>query len=256
MRSLAVVVTLLAARTAAAAAPQSAPYDAPPLPPPGTVQPAPATPAPPPPPRVQQRVDQQPPPFLGPTESQNRPRPSESGLAAGQIAASSAVVFVGELAMVAAVSHGGVSQLGVPALALGPLLGGLVVCGIGSASTAYQGRCGPAIGGAYIGALLFVPAAFIGCSLDHGSGGDYGDACLVGAILGGVVGYVIGTSVGATVGWHLGKRPRGERPSALAAPPTFPVASANDAWPELRGRPAASGPQGTRVSLSLLSLSF
>jgi hypothetical protein len=181
-------------------------------------------------------------------------------MAAGQIAAGSAVVFLGELTMLVAAAKAGASQAIVPALALGPLLGGFVVCGIGSASTAYEGRCGPAIGGAYIGMLLAIPAAYIGCALDRGSGGPDGDdACLGGAILGAIAGYVIGTSVGATVGWHLGKRPRGARPPAyapLAPPAPFTVAPASDAWPELRGRPAASGPQGTRVSLSLLSVQF
>jgi hypothetical protein len=181
-------------------------------------------------------------------------------MAAGQIVAGSLIVFLGEAGMLAAAARTDSSQLVASALALGPLLGGFVVCGVGSSSKVYEGSCGPAIGGAYLGALLAIPAAYIGCSLDRGSGGpDSGDVCLGGAILGAAAGYVFGTSIGATVGWHLGKRPRGERPpaiAAMAAPATLTGAPASDAWPELRGRPAASAPQGTRVSFSLLSLQF
>jgi hypothetical protein len=188
-------------------------------------------------------------------------RPNESGLGAAQLLLGTGVVLLSELAMLKGADETHADFLAIPVVAIGPLIGGFVVCGIGSASRAYEGRCGPAVGGAYIGALIAIPAGFVGCYVNQGSsgGGDAGSPCAAGAIVAASVAYVIGTGVGACVGWHYGKRPRGERPPAVAAPAPaaiVPEASAADAWPELRARPAASGPQGTRLSLSLLSLRF
>jgi hypothetical protein len=187
-------------------------------------------------------------------------RPNEGGLGAAQVLLGTGVVVLSEAAMLAgnAQEH---ADLAVPIVLIGPLIGGFVVCGVGASSKAYEGRCAPAVGGAYVGALLAVPAAFLGCYLNKGSssGGDNGSPCAAGALVGGSIAYVIGTGVGATVGWHAGKRPRRERARALAAlapPPALTAAPANDAWPELRSRPAASAPQGTPLMLSLLSLRF
>lgn len=110
------------------------------------------------------------------------------------------------------------ASLGVGALL--PAAVGLAVCGAGTTSKLYDGRCVPTVGGAYIGALGVLPGVLLGvlagCSSGSGSSGTNGDSqstqglddCAVGAVVGGALGLTIGTLVGAYSGWRIFKRPK------------------------------------------------
>ncbi len=110
------------------------------------------------------------------------------------------------------------TELAYGALSLGVLAPagvGVAVCKIGEGSKRYDGRCVPAIGGAYIGALGALPGTLLGvlaaCSRDSSSSGDdlSGlDDCFIGAVVGGALGYTIGTLIGAYAGWTIFKRPK------------------------------------------------
>jgi hypothetical protein len=93
-----------------------------------------------------------------------------------------------------------------------PLVAGGVVCGIGHASQAYDGSCGSAISGAYVGTLLAVPLALIFAAGDQNNQNDWIPMWVAGAALG----FVLGPPIGAIVGWNLSREPK-ERPLADAA---------------------------------------
>jgi hypothetical protein len=111
------------------------------------------------------------------------------------------------------------ASLGVGALL--PAAVGMAVCGVGTTSKVYDGRCFPTVGGAYIGALGVLPGALVGLLLGCSSGssstpssgdGQTGlqglDDCAVGAAVGAALGLTIGTLVGAYNGWRIFKRPK------------------------------------------------
>jgi hypothetical protein len=181
------------------------------------------------------------------------PPPSEGGLGAVQVVTGTLGMLLITFPIVLVASYAG-GALGVPALLAGPAIGGSIVCAVGRKSAYYEGGCGPAIAGAYLGALTAIPLAYYGCMSDH-SDSDFG--CIGGLLLGFAAGYFVGTAAGATIGWHLGKTPRARiGHAALSAPPPPPPA---DDWPELRRRPAITGlagREGPRVAVPLLALSF
>ena len=100
--------------------------------------------------------------------------------------------------------------------ALAPAGVGIAVCEIGTTSKRYDGRCVPAAGGAYIGALGVIPGALLGaltsCSSSSSSSDEEFsrglDACAVGIAVGGMIGYTTGTLIGALSGWNIFKRPK------------------------------------------------
>jgi hypothetical protein len=167
-------------------------------------------PAEPPPPRLQARA-----PVPPPTLRQPRPaRPTEATADRQIIVGMATLLGVGGgMALVVdATDYHPASLVGFLGLsALAPALVGLAVCGVGD-SRDYEGRCAPAVGGAYIGgAIGALPGALVGmlaleCGGDHDGNPD--PACAAGAVIGGLAGWAIGSVVGATVGWHNGKRPR------------------------------------------------
>jgi hypothetical protein len=196
-----------------------------------------------------------PPPAPGP------PRPetteAEPGRVIGQI-----VLGAGAMALTGAVAVGASAATNSPApaflfLLAGPGLGGWFVCGIGRNSKYYDGRCGAAIGGAYLGALTAVPLAFLFgelCTPSPTSGGDEGINldCLGAAVLGFAIGYTVGTAVGATIGWQLDKKPR-----AVPVAQGLPALDApGDDWAALRRHASLSGGRGARVAVPLLAFSF
>jgi len=102
----------------------------------------------------------------------------------------------------------GLSVLAAPAVA------GLVVCGVGTWSLLYEGRCGAAVAGAYIGGVAgLVPGGLLlaACSSDD---------CLTTVVVAVIAGYVLGVSTGALVGWNLSRQPK-QLPVAEAAAPTL-----------------------------------
>jgi hypothetical protein len=112
------------------------------------------------------------------------------------------------------------ASLGVGVLI--PAAVGMAVCGVGTTSKVYDGRCFPTVGGAYIGALGVLPGVLLGvlagCSSGSSSTASSGDGqsaglqglddCAVGAVVGGALGLTIGTLVGAYSGWRIFKRPK------------------------------------------------
>jgi hypothetical protein len=108
---------------------------------------------------------------------------------------------------------------------LSPTAVGMAVCEVGSTSKAYDGRCFPTVGGAYIGALGVLPGVLlggvIGCSgssssssSDDSSYSSGLESCLTMAIVGGAIGYTVGTLLGAYNGWRIFKR---AKPGTLSA---------------------------------------
>jgi hypothetical protein len=96
-----------------------------------------------------------------------------------------------------------------------------VVCGVGSTSRAYHGRCGAAVGDAYAGMLLAIPTGYLGLRAS-GTG--------LGLAAGAVVGYVLGTTAGAVLGWNASRVPVGQ------ARPTPPPPPRDDDETAARGR--------------------
>lgn len=168
----------------------------------------------PPPPGVQ----------LGPPRMQPPPPVSQdpdTGLGGKQVAMGLATLAVAGLlgsGLFVAADRVDSTALAYGALSLGVLAPagvGVAVCKIGEGSKRYDGRCVPAIGGAYIGALGALPGTLLGalaaCSSDSSSSGDdlSGlDDCFIGAAVGGALGYTIGTLIGAYAGWSIFKRPK------------------------------------------------
>jgi hypothetical protein len=130
---------------------------------------------------------------------------------------------------------------------------GAIVCTVGGTSDSYDGSCGSAIGGAYLGALALIPGALIGLSLDHSSGELGG---LVGLAIGAGVGYIVGTTVGAVVGWNLSRVPKA-RPLARAPRSDLLALSPSASWTEpLRRRGDSEAGAPPTVSVPVLSLRF
>jgi hypothetical protein len=170
--------------------------------------------------------------------------PSEPGLAVGQFAAGAGAAL-GGAALVVLSSAGSNGTLTLPVLLGTPALVGLAVCEVGELSAHYDGSCGPAVGGAVVGAVTVIPLALLGMSLDHHQNDDgyYGFG---GAFAGALVGWVVVQPLAATVTWRLFKRPR-RRPS-LSALPAAPRLAAVPA----RGSDRAAG----QVTVSLLATRF
>jgi len=233
------IALALAARHAAAQ--PVAPYDtappeaAPPEPPPEE------TPAPPPPAEpapLEPRLMLPPPRLIAPPPPPSGP--PEIGLAFVQTALGTGAMFLGVAAVVVGARAN--ATLGGAAILAGPALAGWVVCGLGRTSADYEGSCVAPVVGAYVGALLAIPAAAVGCRLDHSSGGDNDTGCIGGAIVGFLLGYFVGAPLGATILWHAAKHPRS--PDAQA-------------WLDLDRHPADRAPiAGTRLSTTLLALAF
>jgi hypothetical protein len=114
----------------------------------------------------------------------------------------------------------GYTGLGVTVLI--PAAVGMAVCEVGMTSKAYDGRCFPTLGGAYIGALGVLPGVLLGglvtctssssSSQSSGDGHSTGleglDTCATGVVIGGILGLTIGTLVGAYNGWRIFRRPK------------------------------------------------
>jgi hypothetical protein len=196
-----------------------------------------------------------------------KPRPSfapvpATGAASPEIGLGVAQIFIGSFAtfgaavVVALISTGANSApVAVVGLLGTPAVGGLVVCGMGRTSKQYERDCGPAIGGAYLGALtLGIALGYVGAAEFAPSSSDGGVDAAVGAALGAALGLIVGTAVGATIAWHVSKHPR-EQPVALAFGPPPPPPAALASWSDLQARPTAPRPP-TAVGVPLLSLRF
>jgi hypothetical protein len=124
--------------------------------------------------------------------------PSEPALIVGESILGALTSFgglvVGGTAFVVAGPGGFLVLLAAPAATGG------VVCAIGSGSSYFDGQCGAAIGGAYLGSLLAVPTASLFARTSNAS--DAIGAVLAGALLG----YIVGSTVGAVVGWNLSRK--------------------------------------------------
>jgi hypothetical protein len=179
----------------------------------------------------------------------------EIGLGIAQVFIGSFATF-GTFLLVALVSAGANSApVAVVGLLATPAVGGLVVCRMGRSSKQYEGDCGAAIGGSYLGALtLGIALAYVGAKEFAPSNSDGGNDAAVGAALGAALGLIVGTAVGATIAWHASKHPR-EPSVALAFGPPPPPPAALASWSDLQARPnAARAP--TAVGVPLLSLRF
>ena len=139
---------------------------------------------------------------------------------------------------------------GVLALSSGPALVGRMVCGIGRASTRYEGGCGWAMGGAYLGLVMIWPLAKL--TEYHLPGAD--EAFVPGWAL--LAGYAGGAALGATVAWNLSKRAKpgfvSIEPITRAGPPP----EARAAWTDPLVRVANRGAGGQRVAISLIAFAF
>jgi hypothetical protein len=158
------------------------------------------------------------------------PRPApldpDAGLAAKQVGMGF-VALLGASALATGLFYladrEGSTPLGYTGLGVGVLIPaavGMAVCEVGTTSKAYDGRCFPTLGGAYIGALGVLPGALLGalvaCSSsssqstgdDHSAGLDGLDSCVTGVVVGAALGLTIGTLVGAYNGWRIFKRPK------------------------------------------------
>jgi len=178
------------------------------------------------------------------------PGPPEPGRIVGELAAGIAAANVG-LILTGVTSVAGPLALGV--FAATPTLTGGIVCAVGGSSDWYQGSCGMAIGGAYLGSLALIPGAIIGLQLDHSTGELAG---LAGLVIGAYVGYVVGSTVGAVVGWNASRIPKA-RPLGHAARGDLLALSPTPPWTEplrRRGGPDAGAPP--TLSLPLLSFRF
>jgi hypothetical protein len=164
----------------------------------------------------------EPPPVVGPPPVPARPiahDPDES-LAAKQVGMSLlALAATGLLGygMLVAADRADSEALAYGAMslaAIAPAGVGIAVCEVGAGSKLYDGRCVPAVGGAYIGALSIIPGALLGAlatceSPSSSTGNDDGfNNCFLGAFVGGALGYTIGTLVGAYHGWKIFRRPK------------------------------------------------
>jgi hypothetical protein len=261
MRSL--FVGWLAAVALAAASGHASAADAPvaPVPydhaPPSDAAPIPAAPTPAavdpePPPAAPLRLR---PPFTAPAA--RPPSGSDAGLIAGE-------VLVGVLTstaslIVAGAVAGAVPVVGVPLVLLAPAATGGVVCALGGTSDLTTGRCGSAIGGAYVGSLLMIPTAYLFYSLasDSPDGLDK-----LGALLGGaVIGYLVGTTVGAVIGWNVAKEPKGD--AVARRPPAVDAAGQRQALADASVRASWTEPlrprgvdRGARLTVPLVAFRF
>jgi hypothetical protein len=177
--------------------------------------------------------------------------PPEPGRILGELAAGFLTTNVGLIVVGVAAPAG---PLALAFFAAVPLGVGGIVCTVGGASDSYEGSCGSAIGGAYLGSLAVFPGALIGVSLVHSSGGELGG--LVGLVIGAAVGYVVGTTVGAVVGWNLSRVPKA-RPLARGPRPDLLALSPSASWTEpLRRRGDSEAGAPPTVSVPVLSLRF
>jgi len=182
--------------------------------------------------------------------------PPETGLGAGQVLIGTATASLA-LALPVFTVGSPFEMVAYGLLAAAPAAVGGMVCTLGQTSKHYVGRCGPVVGGAYIGVLAAIPLALIGSAAGHSSfdGGDEGGRNFTsGGAIGFALGYAIGSAVGATLAWHLRKEERNVW-SGLAAPPAPPPAEAQ-AWPELRWRPARGAGSGLIVGAPVMTLVF
>jgi hypothetical protein len=155
------------------------------------------------------------------------PPPHEYGLAAGQFLAGMGAALGG---VFLAPLH--------PALLAGvPLLVGYTVCQVGKMSDYYESHCGPAILGAYLGALTILPLAWLGMSLDHSTDGEIDG--LGGILIGALVGWAVVQPLSATLAARMFKAPKPVyRTMAPVGLPRMP--------PPVRGQ----------VTISILSLAW
>jgi hypothetical protein len=177
--------------------------------------------------------------------------PPEPGRVLGELAAGFLTTDLGLVAVGVAAPAG---PLALALFAAVPLGVGAIVCTVGSASDSYEGSCGSAIGGAYLGTLAVIPGALIGLSLDHNSSGELGG--LVGLVIGAAVGYIVGTTAGAVIGWNLSRVPKA-RPLARAPRTDLLALSPSASWTEpLRRRGDSDAGTPPTVSAPVLSLRF
>lgn len=177
-----------------------------------------------------------------------RQGPGEGSLAVQQALASLGTSF-GGLLLTGATAE-------VPPVAAGSALMtpygvGMAVCGLGKRSRQYEGSCGAAIGGAYLGALSTLPLAIIGHRLAVGGGSDEHFEGLFGAFAGMAVGWLVVQPLLANVMWHASKRPRLE-----AAVPVSLVPRARLRAPESASRSQMRGRAPGQMTLTLLSAGF
>jgi len=183
------------------------------------------------------------------------PAPSDAGLIVGE-----SLVATLTLGAASAVATGGMI-VSVPAgmvlFALAPAAVGGAVCAIGSLSAVTTGRCGSAIGSAYLGALAAIPAGLIGLVITPDTSNHEGLGKTGGLLVGAALGYFVGTTVGAVVGWNVKRAPRDpkapgphDRLDARADAPAAP-------WLELeRRRDTADTEPSVRLAVPLLAFRF
>jgi hypothetical protein len=263
MRVLSIVLlalVLFGARTWAADAPPAAPpqpYDAP-VPAAGAAAPpAPAASATVAPLRSPQASDEEAPRAALPQASEEPPvaqrvpipdHPSEPG----RIVAESLLAYLtsGITAGIALTVFITTGPGGFVALLAAPAATGGVVCAIGSGSDYFDGRCGTAVSGAYVGALAAIPMAILFSTRPNNSD------LLPPAVSGALLGYVIGTTVGAVVGWNV-SRTRKDAPRADAARLDALAAARGAPWREpLLPRGAALEGGGPRLTAPVLAFRF
>jgi hypothetical protein len=180
-------------------------------------------------------------------------RSSDAGLIVGEaIFGASASALAGGIGLVATFTTGGA---GVFVLLLAPVVTGGTVCAIGNASPLNRGSCSWAIAGAYAGAAIVTPLAYLALySLNHDDEGDF--AVAMGGVL---LGLAVGATAGAIVGYNVSRVPRDAVASATPADRAAIAegAAARTAWSEpLRRRGPAGVEPSARVVVPVLAMNF
>ena len=133
----------------------------------------------------------------------------------------------------------------------------VMVCTLGQTSRHYTGGCGPALAGAYLGALAALPLALLGGAAGHTDfHDDEGNTNFSsGSAIGFAIGYALGAAIGATIAWHRAKEKRDVVLPRLAASP--PPARADAVpWAELTGRAGAGARASRGNMMQLLAFTF
>jgi hypothetical protein len=243
-------LTLCRVTTAAAASPEQP--DAPPAPTGAPVATAPTSAGQQPPSPAAQAADGEAParPAPRPTaakafgSSPSGEAPPEVGLAALQLLSGSLGMGVVMLPFISLNTPLAIEAI----LVLAPAAGGGIVCGVGSLSPYYSGRCGAPMLGAYIGSALAMAVVYgVSRSQPNSFDSTRGEAVLWG-------GYIVATTAGATIGWHFWSKPRAMRNARVTGPAL--ATRRADEWPELGRVPMTSSPHPMRLSVPLLAFAF
>jgi hypothetical protein len=166
-------------------------------------------------------------------------------------------VEVGGIAVLAAIGlapknlgfHSDYANVGF-VVALAPALAGVAICGTGTLSRSYRGRCTTTLLGAYAGAAL---GTLLGLAFAPSPGPD--DTAAFTNTIGALIGVGLLAPIGAMIGYHAGKRELARDGAAVAAAPGDDVQMAVPPVVEPR-RGALTEPPARRVLLSVVNLSW